>query len=99
MPPSFFFLIDVSAAAAQSGALPVICATIKRALGQLPGGERTQIGIVTFDSTLHFYNLKSTLTQPQMLVRVVRLGGQAAGLRLDDVMNGLMYSLRTRVTP
>ena len=55
-----------------TGSIPtlrgVIAQAIKESLDRLPGGERTQIGFLTFDSTLHFYNLKSSLTQPQMMV-------------------------------
>ena len=69
MPPRFFFVIDVSYVAANAGALPVICQAIRDSLDRLPGGERTQIGFLTFDSTLHFYNLASRLSQPQMMVR------------------------------
>lgn len=69
MPPRYFFAIDVSHTAVQSGSLPIICAAIKDSLETLPGNERTQVGFLTFDSTLHFYNLKSSLSQPQMLVR------------------------------
>ena len=61
MPAAFFFIIDVSAAAVASGMLPVVCKTIKAALDRLPGGERTQIGFLTFDSHLHFYNLSAYL--------------------------------------
>ena len=41
---------------------------IKSSLDELPGSPRTQVGFITFDSSIHFYNLKSTLTAPQMLV-------------------------------
>ena len=41
---------------------------IKNSLDDLPGLPRTQIGFITFDSSVHFYNLKSSLTAPQMLV-------------------------------
>lgn len=68
MPPLFFFLIDVSVTAVQSGVLEIIGKTIKSCLDDLLGFPRTQIGFLTFDSTLHFYNLKSSLTQPQMVV-------------------------------
>ena len=30
--------------------------------------ERTKIAFLTYDSHVHFYNLKSTLKQPQMMV-------------------------------
>ena len=42
--------------------------SIKNSLDDLPGLPRTQIGFITFDSSVHFYNLKSSLTAPQMLV-------------------------------
>ncbi|CAM6099065.1 unnamed protein product [Calypogeia fissa] len=68
MPPVYFFLIDVSLSAIRTGMLQVACETIKASLDKLPGFPRTQIGFITFDSTLHFYSLKSSLTQPQMMV-------------------------------
>ncbi|PWA89651.1 sec23/Sec24 protein transport family protein [Artemisia annua] len=68
MPPLYFFLIDVSISAVKSGMLEVMAQTIKSSLDRLPGSTRTQIGFITFDSTIHFYNMKSSLTQPQMMV-------------------------------
>ncbi|KAL7598534.1 hypothetical protein Lser_V15G27187 [Lactuca serriola] len=68
MPPLYFFLIDVSISAVKSGMLEVMAQTIKSCLDKLPGSPRTQIGFITFDSTIHFYNMKSSLTQPQMMV-------------------------------
>ncbi|GMP99662.1 hypothetical protein CsSME_00047051 [Camellia sinensis var. sinensis] len=68
MPPLYFFLIDVSLSAVRSGMLEVMAQTIKSCLDRLPGFPRTQIGFITFDSTIHFYNMKSSLTQPQMMV-------------------------------
>ncbi|CAI9117147.1 OLC1v1018490C1 [Oldenlandia corymbosa var. corymbosa] len=68
MPPVYFFLIDVSVSAVKSGMLEVIAETIKSSLENLPGFPRTQIGFITFDSSIHFYNLKSSLSQPQMMV-------------------------------
>ncbi|KAJ3670278.1 hypothetical protein LUZ60_010602 [Juncus effusus] len=68
MPPSYFFIIDVSVASVQSGLLEVVAKTIKSCLDDLPGSSRTQIGFITYDSALHFHNLKSSLSQPQMMV-------------------------------
>ncbi|KAL0699347.1 hypothetical protein Bca4012_055469 [Brassica carinata] len=68
MPPIYFFLIDVSFSAAKSGMLEVAAQTIKSCLDNMPGYPRTQIGFITYDSTLHFYNMKSSLSQPQMMV-------------------------------
>ncbi|KAK7344298.1 hypothetical protein VNO77_13744 [Canavalia gladiata] len=68
MPPVYFFLIDVSISAVRSGMIECVAQTIKSCLDELPGFPRTQIGFATFDSSIHFYNMKSSLTQPQMLV-------------------------------
>ncbi|KAH1229521.1 Protein transport protein Sec24-like [Glycine max] len=68
MPPVYFFLIDVSITAFRSGMIEVVAQTIRSCLDELPGFPRTQIGFATFDSTIHFYNMKSSLAQPQMLV-------------------------------
>ncbi|KAG2694555.1 hypothetical protein I3760_08G151200 [Carya illinoinensis] len=68
MPPVYFFLIDVSISAVRSGMIEVVSQTIRSCLDKLPGFPRTQIGFATFDSAIHFYNMKSSLTQPQMMV-------------------------------
>ncbi|KAG4161724.1 hypothetical protein ERO13_D01G073800v2 [Gossypium hirsutum] len=57
MPPLYFFLIDVSISAVRS----VVAQTIRSCLDELPGFPRTQIGFITFDSTIHFYNMKANL--------------------------------------
>jgi len=67
-PPSYFFVIDVSATAARSGALKSVAAAIKNSLDDLPGGTRTQIGFITYDNGVHYYSLKSGLSNPQMMV-------------------------------
>uniref|UniRef100_A0A7S4UIX6 Uncharacterized protein n=1 Tax=Alexandrium monilatum TaxID=311494 RepID=A0A7S4UIX6_9DINO len=69
-PPVFMFVIDVSYTAVVTGMLDTVISTIKEAVqsGRIPGGQRAQMGIITFDTALHFYNLNSNLSQPQMLV-------------------------------
>lgn len=71
-PPVFLFLINVSYDSVKSGMLDVVIASIKEAIesGSMPGGgdNRLQMGIVTYDTSLHFYNLNPSLSQPQMLV-------------------------------
>jgi protein transport protein SEC24 len=59
---------DVSSVSVQSGMLQSCVNAIKDSLDRLPGAPRTQIGFITFDSAIHFYNLKSSLASPQMLV-------------------------------
>ena len=73
MPPVYFFVIDVSVSAINSGMVATAAAAIKSCLDRLPGADRTRIGFLTYDNHLHFYNLKSTLTQPQMMVRCLLL--------------------------
>ena len=69
MPPAYMFVIDVSVSAVACGMLAAVVEGIKTALDALAENERTMVGFLTFDSTLHFYSLKASLTQPQMLVR------------------------------
>uniref|UniRef100_A0A7S1CB04 Protein transport protein SEC24 n=1 Tax=Bicosoecida sp. CB-2014 TaxID=1486930 RepID=A0A7S1CB04_9STRA len=66
--PVYMFVIDVSYNAVASGAVAATVEAIKASLDSLPGEARTQVGFLTYDSTIHFYNLKSTLSAPQMLV-------------------------------
>ncbi|XP_039028575.1 protein transport protein Sec24-like At4g32640 [Hibiscus syriacus] len=68
MPAVYFFLIDVSRNAVQTGATAAACAAISQVIADLPEGPRTKLGIATFDSTVHFYNLKRVLQQPLMLI-------------------------------
>jgi protein transport protein SEC24 len=63
------FVIDVSYSAIQSGMVATAARTILDSLDRLPNNEsRTRIGLITVDSSLHFYNLNANLTEPQMLV-------------------------------
>ncbi|PPS06533.1 hypothetical protein GOBAR_AA14116 [Gossypium barbadense] len=63
MPAVYFFLIDVSMNAIQTGATAAACSAINQVISDLPEGPRTLVGIATFDSTIHFYNLKRALQQ------------------------------------
>ena len=69
-PPVFMFVIDVSYTSVVTGLLQTVVTSIVEAIqsGKIPGGQRVQVGIITFDTSLHFYNLNSNLSQPQMLV-------------------------------
>ena len=67
-PPSYFFVIDISATAVRSGMLKSVSAAIKKSLNDLPGNTRTQIGFITFDNAVHYYSLKAGLSRPQMMV-------------------------------
>ncbi len=67
-PPSYFFVIDVSAQSAQSGMLASASRAILRSLDDLPGGKRTQIGFITFDTSVQYYNFRRGSKTPNMLV-------------------------------
>lgn len=68
MPAVYFFLIDVSMNSVQTGATAAACSAISQVITDLPEGPRTLVGVATFDSTIHFYNLKRALQQPLMLI-------------------------------
>ncbi|XP_029368766.1 protein transport protein Sec24B [Echeneis naucrates] len=67
-PAVYLFVLDVSHNAVEAGYLKYLCDSILENLDKLPGDTRTRIGFLTFDSTIHFYNLQEGLSQPQMLV-------------------------------
>ncbi|XP_058857870.1 protein transport protein Sec24B isoform X2 [Acipenser ruthenus] len=67
-PAVYLFVLDVSHNAVEAGYLNVLCQSLLENLDKLPGDTRTRVGFITFDSTIHFYNLQDGLSQPQMLV-------------------------------
>lgn len=57
-PVVMLFVIDVSFGAVQSGMVASAAKAILKSLDGIPNKDnRTKIGFITFDSTLHFYNL------------------------------------------
>ncbi|XP_037068145.1 LOW QUALITY PROTEIN: protein transport protein Sec24A-like [Pollicipes pollicipes] len=67
-PACYLFVLDVSHAALETGYLRVFCDTLLDELERLPGDSRTQIGFITYDESVHFYDLSEGLTQPRMMV-------------------------------
>ncbi|XP_040420302.1 protein transport protein Sec24C isoform X4 [Cygnus olor] len=72
-PPAFIFMIDVSYNAVKSGLVRLICEELKSLLDYLPREGNVEesairVGFVTYNKVLHFYNVKSSLAQPQMMV-------------------------------
>uniref|UniRef100_A0A8C3DY24 SEC24 homolog C, COPII coat complex component n=1 Tax=Corvus moneduloides TaxID=1196302 RepID=A0A8C3DY24_CORMO len=72
-PPAFIFMIDVSYNAVKSGLVRLICEELKSLLDYLPREGNMEesairVGFVTYNKVLHFYNVKSSLAQPQMMV-------------------------------
>ncbi|XP_026071727.1 protein transport protein Sec24D-like isoform X2 [Carassius auratus] len=72
-PPVYIFMIDVSYNNIKSGLVKLICEELKTLLDLLPKEEGAEtspirVGFVTYNKILHFYNVKSALAQPQMMV-------------------------------
>ncbi|KAI9232353.1 MAG: Sec23/Sec24 trunk domain-containing protein [Podila humilis] len=72
LPAGYVFAIDVSWTAVQSGMLNEAVKAVKQAIWDENGVSRlapgVQIGVMTYDKTVHFYNLSPSLDQAQMLV-------------------------------
>ena len=62
------FAVDVSHKSILSGLLETVLKTVKALLPSLPNPERTQVGILTFGSELHFYDIMSTDEDPKVCV-------------------------------
>lgn len=69
-PPVYFVVLDVSMPAVSSGLVETVCLAVKNAIlsDGIPGGGRALMGIITYDSCIHFYDLNSNLSQPHMFV-------------------------------
>ena len=72
-PPAIVFVIDVSYNNVKSGLVSLLCSEIKNIIKKLPvddGQTRStmKVGFITYNNTVHFYNIKNTLAQPQMMV-------------------------------
>ncbi|XP_031761002.1 protein transport protein Sec24C isoform X3 [Xenopus tropicalis] len=72
-PPAFIFMIDVSYNAVKSGLVALVCEELKQLVDYLPREGSMEesvirVGFVTYNKVLHFYNVKSSLAQPQMMV-------------------------------
>ncbi|XP_054998055.1 protein transport protein Sec24D isoform X1 [Sorex araneus] len=72
-PPAFIFMIDVSYSNIKNGLVKLICEELKTVLERLPREEQEEtsairVGFITYNKVLHFFNVKSNLAQPQMMV-------------------------------
>lgn len=68
-PPVFLFLLDVSYPAVSTGVVSAAAKIILDSLDQIPNTfGRTKIGLMTVDSTIHFYNLGANGDESKMLV-------------------------------
>jgi protein transport protein SEC24 len=68
-PLRYVFVVDVSEYAVSSGMLQVLLDSLRTFLnGLCESGSASKVAIITFDSTVHFWNLRGSLQQPQMMV-------------------------------
>jgi len=69
MPPAYFFAFDVSQSAVRSGFLKSAIDTVRDCLDSMASkSERTRIGFITYDRSIHFYGLRSSSMAPSMMV-------------------------------
>eukprot|EP01103_Thecamoeba_quadrilineata_P014161 TRINITY_DN4140_c0_g1_i1.p1 TRINITY_DN4140_c0_g1~~TRINITY_DN4140_c0_g1_i1.p1 ORF type:complete len:793 (+),score=102.92 TRINITY_DN4140_c0_g1_i1:329-2380(+) len=66
-PIHYLFVIEVSQSSILS-IIPSVTQAIKQVLANSPQVSYVRIGIITYDTCVHFYDLKSNVKQPQMLV-------------------------------
>ncbi|KAJ3205175.1 COPII subunit [Entophlyctis luteolus] len=68
-PVVLLFIIDVSLPAVKNGMLATVARGILDYLDDIPNSDgRTKVAFITVDSTLQFWNLNSSFSEPQMLV-------------------------------
>uniref|UniRef100_A0A2S2Q3L3 Protein transport protein Sec24A n=1 Tax=Sipha flava TaxID=143950 RepID=A0A2S2Q3L3_9HEMI len=70
-PALYLFLLDVSRTATLTGYLEIVCDRILNKImsNDIPGDSRTNIGFITYDSSVHFYQISnSDGGQPKQLI-------------------------------
>ncbi|KAJ2162373.1 COPII coat Sec23p-Sfb3p heterodimer component [Coemansia sp. RSA 552] len=102
VPATFVFAIDVTWNAVHSGMVAQAAATIKDTLYNGPGlPPATKVAIITYDRSVHFYSLASTLDQAQMMVVPdiqdmfvpINEGFAVDPIESRDIIEGLLDSL------
>jgi len=66
-PAVYVFLLDVSRQAVETGYVKAFCDSLLDELDKLPGDGRTQVSFITYDRTVHFYQMPDGATQPTQL--------------------------------
>ncbi|XP_014209166.1 protein transport protein Sec24D-like [Copidosoma floridanum] len=71
-PPAIIFVIDVSYNNIKSGLVNLLCSQMKEMIRHLPvdmyqSKSNMKVGFITYNHSVHFYNCKANLAQPQML--------------------------------
>jgi len=71
--PAIVFIIDVSYNTVKSGLVNLLCTKMKSIIKNLPIDDgqtksNMKVGFITYNNTVHFYNINPCLAQPQMMV-------------------------------
>ena len=66
--PAYLFAVDVSYAAVMSGLTQSAVDAIRNSLDVMKANERVHVGVMTYDSSIHFYALAPPRTEPLMYV-------------------------------
>jgi len=64
--PGYIFAIDVSYNNVKNGLVNLICGNLLSLIEALP--SHTPVGLITYNSKVHFYNIDPNLAQPQMVI-------------------------------
>uniref|UniRef100_A0AC34RIQ8 Protein transport protein Sec24B n=1 Tax=Panagrolaimus sp. JU765 TaxID=591449 RepID=A0AC34RIQ8_9BILA len=67
-PACYFFVLDVSKSAIESGYLHIFAEQLSISLDMLPGGENVLVGFMCVDSALHFFQFIDGENKPRHLV-------------------------------
>jgi len=67
-PISYLFVVDVSASSIQQGVLRSFATSAKAIIDSLPDNNASRFGLITFDSSIQFYNLNPSYSKPQIMV-------------------------------
>lgn len=67
-PSIYLYLLDVCHNATETGYLKLFCDVLLEELENIPGDSRTQIGFITYDSSVHFYSLAPGQHQPYQMI-------------------------------
>ncbi|EFP08469.1 CRE-SEC-24.2 protein [Caenorhabditis remanei] len=85
-PAVYVFVIDISAAAIQSGYLHTLSEQLLINLDQMPGDERAQICFIAVDQCLHFFSFSSNKRYPNEMI-------------VDDIDDAFVPSVTSLLVP
>ena len=67
-PITYLFVVEVSSSAIEMGVVNSFAASLKAIINALPEENVARFGLITFDSSIQFYNFNVSNSKPQILV-------------------------------